>query len=217
MTKILLFYSLLTTAIIALVGTPLLRENSRLRQNQDALTERVAHYRTKADEAAASVRVLRLRCGEFEQARVADAERIERLGVRLRRLEAVAKTATTTDVAMRAVLRDTVVVRDTVYRPVLSWRTERGLTLDTIPVRDTVGRFRWSDGWVSVEGRIADGVVECSVHSVDTLRQVVHRVPRRLLGIPCGVKCLRQEVVSSNPHTQIVYSEYIMIERRRRR
>ena len=77
MTKILLFYSLLTTAIIALVGTPLLRENSRLRQNQDALTEQVSLYRTKADEAAASVRVLRLRCGEFEQARAADAERID--------------------------------------------------------------------------------------------------------------------------------------------
>ena len=64
---------------------------------------------------------------------------------------------------------------------------------------------------------MVDGAVECWVRSVDTLRQVVHRVPRRLLGIPCGVKCLRQEVVSSNPHTQIVYSEYIMIERRRRR
>ena len=50
---------------------------------------------------------------------------------------------------------------------------------------DSLRRFRWSDPWVTVEGIL----------------------------IRWGTKALRQEIISSNPHTRIVYSEYIRIER----
>ena len=49
----------------------------------------------------------------------------------------------------------------------------------------------------------------CRIESVDTLRQIVHRVPRRFLFIRFGTKAVRQEIVSSNPHTRIVYAEYV--------
>ena len=52
-----------------------------------------------------------------------------------------------------------------------------------------------------------------SIRSVDTLRQAVHRIPRRFLFIRWGTKALRQEIVSTNPHTRIVYAEYVKIER----
>jgi hypothetical protein len=74
---------------------------------------------------------------------------------------------------------------------------------------DTVRSFRWRDPWVTVEGRIRGDSVACRVESVDTLRQVVHRVPRRFLFIRFGTKAVRQEIVSSNPHTRIVYAEYV--------
>ena len=48
---------------------------------------------------------------------------------------------------------------------------------------------------------------------LEILRQVVHRIPRRFLFIRWGTKALRQEIVPSNPHTRIVYSEYVKIER----
>ena len=53
----------------------------------------------------------------------------------------------------------------------------------------------------------------CRIRSVDTLRQAVHRIPRRFLFIRWGTKALRQEIVSTNPHTRIVYAEYVKIER----
>ena len=53
----------------------------------------------------------------------------------------------------------------------------------------------------------------CSIACIDTLRQVVHRIPRRFLFIRWGTKALRQEIVSTNPHTRIVYAEYVKIER----
>ena len=67
--------------------------------------------------------------------------------------------------------------------------------------------------WVTVDGIISADSVECRVESIDTLRQIVHRVPRRFLFIKFGTKALRQEIVSTNPHSKIVFTEYIKIER----
>lgn len=188
MKKYLFAYAVLATASLFFACRHYRAENRRLVENQTALAADVAHYRTRLGTEAASVQALRLRCGEFETLRAADAGEIRRLGIRIRRLEAAAKAVAVTDAEIRTPLRDTVVVR----------------IHDTLPVRDTARVFRWRDTWVSVEGRI---------RSVDTLRQAVHRIPRRFLFIRWGTKALRQEIVSTNPHTRIVYAEYVKIER----
>ena len=107
------------------------------------------------------------------------------------------RTRLATKVEIRTPVRDTVVVR----------------LRDTLVVRDTLRLFRWRDAWVRVEGAVTADSVLCRVESADTLRQVVHRIPRRFLFIRWGTKALRQEIVPSNPHTRIVYSEYVKIER----
>lgn len=196
MRKFLFVYALAATALLAGSVRHYRTENRRLARNQEALAADVERYRTRSGEAAASVQALRLRCSEFEALRAEDAARIERLGVKLRRLEAAAKAAVRSEVEVRAPLRDTVVVR----------------LRDTVVLRDTVRRFRWHDAWVTVEGEVAADSLRCRVRSVDTLRQVVHRIPRRFLFIRWGTKALRQEIVTSNPHARIVYSEYVKIE-----
>ena len=190
MRRFLFCYALLATALLLAGYRRHRSETQRLLQNQSALSAETEHYRIRCGEEAASVQVLRLRCAEFERLRAADAERIRALGVRLRRLEAA---------ATRTPLRDTVIVRQR----------------DTLLVRDTVRLFRWRDAWVRVEGAIGADSVRCRVESVDTLRQIVHRIPRRFLFIRWGTKALRQEIVSTNPHTRIVCSEYVRIERAR--
>lgn len=197
MKKYLLLYAVVVTALLIGVYRRYHTENRRLAQNQTALTAGIAHYRTKAGAEAASVQALRLRCGEFESLRAADAEEIRRLGIRIRRLEAAAKAVTETKAEVRMPLRDTVVVRGH----------------DSLPMRDTLRVFRWRDPWVSIEGRIGRDSVACRIRSVDTLRQVVHRIPRRFLFIRWGTKALRQEIVSTNPHTRIIHAEYVKIER----
>lgn len=170
------------------------RERRRLESNQTALMSDVEIYRTKAGKAAASNMVLNLRVSELERFRAADAESIRDLGIKLKRVESTAKTATATVVKLRAKLRDTAVVRETPAGAVII---------------DSMQTFRWRDPWVTVEGRIRGDSADCRVESVDTLRQVVHRVPRRFLFIRFGTKAVRQEIVSSNPHTRIVYAEYV--------
>jgi hypothetical protein len=50
----------------------------------------------------------------------------------------------------------------------------------------------------------------------DTIYQVVHRVPRRFLFFRFGTKAIRQDVWTSNPNSEIVYTEYIELEKPRR-
>ena len=161
MKKYLFAYAVLATALLFFTCRHYRAENRRLVENQTALTADVTRYRTRLGAEAASVQALRLRCGEFETLRAADAEQIRRLGIRLRRLEAAAKAVAVTD----------------------------------------------------AEGRIGRDSAACRIRSVDTLRQAVHRIPRRFLFIRWGTKALRQEIVSTNPHTRIVYAEYVKIER----
>ena len=183
MKKYLFAYAVLATALLFFTCRHYRAENRRLVENQTALAADVTRYRTRLGAEAASVQALRLRCGEFETLRAADAEEIRRLGIRLRRLEAAAKAVAVTDAEIRT------------------------------PLRDTVRMFRWRDPWISVEGRIGRDSAACRIRSVDTLRQAVHRIPRRFLFIRWGTKALRQEIVSTNPHTRIVYAEYVKIER----
>lgn len=191
MKKYLVLYSLVVTVVAVWGGKFLFEELSRVKGNNSALIGEVERFRTKANQAAASVQVLRLKVGEYEEIMAEDAEKIRRMGIKIRRLESASKNATSMQVEVAAPLRDTVVVRDS-------------MRMDSLHI------FRWSDHWTSVEGLIARDSVVCRVHSVDTLHQVVHRIPRKFLFFRFGTKALRQQIVSSNPHTTVVYSEYIL-------
>lgn len=191
MRKILFVYALCAT-LVAVWGFSRHREAQRLDNNQTALMEQVRHYRTSLDESAASVQSLQLRCDEFRRLRADDARRIQELGIKLKRLESSSVMATATEVETVTPLRDTIILRD------------------------TIRLFEWRDPWVRVEGLILNDSVRCRVESVDTLRQVVHRVPRKFLFIKYGTKAIRQEIISSNPHTRILYSEYIELKKSRK-
>lgn len=123
MQKHLLLYAVCVTALLLCNYRHYRIQNQRLTQNQNALTTEATHYRTRAGEEAASAQVLRLRCAEFEELRANDAERIHRLDICLRRLEAIAKATTTTVLNVTAPLHDTVIVR----------------------LRDALRLFRWRD------------------------------------------------------------------------
>lgn len=197
MRKILFYYSVVATLLLlvcALFLRNTLGEAARLRSNNEVLTSETQLYRTCLNESAASVMALQLKVKEYREQHARDVKRIKTLGVRLRRVESIATAATQTEVEAMAPLRDTIF-----YDRLLP---------------DTASLFRWSDSWVRIDGTIRGGNVECRVESIDTLRQIIHRVPRRFLFFRYGTKAIRQEIVSSNPHTRIVYAEYIELPRR---
>jgi hypothetical protein len=164
----------------------------RLRSNNEALQSRVLLYRTKNNKSAASIAEMRLTISELrKQHRDALAE-IESLGIRLRRVERYARSVTATTI------RDTVVIS----------------TLTPSETLPSPRSIDYRDAWTTIRGEILGDSLAIEVTTRDTLHQVVHRIPRRFLGIPFGTKMLRQEVWSSNPHTEVVYTEYIRLKGR---
>ena len=196
MKKSLLIYAVGATLLL-IVGATILHhradEIARLRNNCEALTSETKFYKTRLGESAASVMALQLDLDEYRERHEQDLKRIRSLDIRLRRIESVSKTATKSEVEFVAPRCDTVILHD------------------------TLSLFRWNDAWTNVEGIIRGEEVECKVESVDTLHQVIHRVPHKFWFIRYGTKAIRQEIVSSNPHTRIVYAEYIELPKRRKK
>lgn len=175
--------------VAGLIIISLQRDNRRLEQNLRALDESVTLYRTRADKSAASVRALEFTIAEFKELRRRDAEQIRDLGIRLRRAESYARSIS------RTTVRDTILLRD------------------TVTLRDTVRVFESTSPWHSLYGILRHDTMSYILQSIDTLHQVVHRVPRRFLFFRYGTKAIRQEVWSSNPNTTLIYSEYIELKR----
>ena len=189
------------TTLLLIVGAAIMRhfhiENARLSNNIEALTSETTLYKTQCDESAASVVALQLELDEYRKQHAHNTKRIKALGVKLRRVESIATTASQSALDIVSPLRDTIFI-------------ERVLS-------DTAKLFSWRDNWVRLEGMIRNDTVKCHIESVDTLRQVIHRVPRRFWFIRYGTKVIRQEITSSNPHNRIVYAEYIELPKRRQK
>ena len=148
---------------------------------------------------------------------------VRELRIKVRRLEAAATTATRTEVQITAPLEPAGPQPTAwekygagVRRAADSVKAALDREFSGLPKVPEAKIFRWADRHVSVDGIIRTDSVSCHVTSIDTLRQIVHRVPRRFLFIRWGTKAIRQEVVSSNPHTQIVYTEYIQFTKKTR-
>lgn len=196
MKKYLLIYAMGATLLLIVCVAILRHSHSevlRLRNNNEALASETKLYKTRYDDSAASVVAMQLQLKEYKRQHTYDVKQIKSLGLQLRRVESVARSATESKVKFVAPLSDTVLVRD------------------------TLSLFRWRDEWVKVEGMIGKEQVECVVESIDTLHQIIHRVPHRFLFVRYGTKAIRQEIVSSNPHSRLVYAEYIELPKRRRR
>lgn len=182
--------SILITLLAATLN--LWQDNRRLRNNQHALQQGITFYRTKANNYAASVEALSLELDEFRHLHASDAKTIRQLKIRLRDIESFARSITSTTI------RDTLILRDTI---ILSQPLLHASTTDP---HNTISATLQSD------------TLTLSLSSIDTLHQIIHRVPRRFWFIRYGTKAIRQEVWSSNPNTQLIYTEYIELPRRKR-
>lgn len=167
-------------------------ENERLTSNQTALMDKASYYETEAGKSAASVQKLSLSYSELENNYQHVCKTAEELKLKVKRLQAASTTATHTEVKVITQIRDSIVYRDGVL--------------------DSLKTFNWSDAWVDVAGEIRGRDVSLDVVSSDTITQIVHRVPKKFWFIKWGTKAIRQEIVSSNPHTKITYTEYIELK-----
>lgn len=202
------------TVVAGAVILSLARDNRRLRSNIAALDEGITYYRTRLDASAASVARMQLTISELRRERRHDTEQIRSLGLRLRRVESYATAATVTSVALTLpITSDTATIMPQSQHDSTLLGRQRQNVQDMYDVRESQRRFTYTTPWLHIAGVLRGDTLNLDYQMVDTLRQVVHRVPRRFLFFRFGTKGIRQEVWSSNPHTRLVYSEYIELGR----
>lgn len=183
---------IVSTTLFSYVGK-LKYEKERLSGNQQALMEKIEFYQTEAGKSAASVQKLELSKSELEEHCSDLMQTIDQLNIKVKRLEAASTTATETDIDISTSVRDSIIYRDTSFVKIQA--------------------IDWMDPWVKVKGVLyPDRKLELNINSVDTLVQIVHRVPKKWWFFRWGTKAIRQEIISSNPHTKIVYTEYIELK-----
>lgn len=196
--------AVVVAAIVALVVQHgkikhLRAERDTYQTNTQVLMEDIKRYQTKDSLNVATIGVLELKLSEFKKYRAEDAELIKSLKVKNRDLEAVTTAQMQTISELRAELKDSIV-----YLP--------GDTVERV-----VKCIEYRDRYLDVVGCIIDNVFSGEVVSRDSLTIVNTVQYKRFWGFLWKTKKVKNrqiDVVSKNPHTQIMGVEYIEIEKK---
>lgn len=172
-------------------------ERDRYRGNTETLLSDVERYRVKDSLNAARVQSLELTVKEYERFRADDAALIKQLKQRNRDLAAVNKTQSQTIIDLRAVPRDTVVlVRDSIITPAVA--------------------VHCGDAWFDFDGILTADQFTGKLTNRDSLLLAETVKYRRFLGFLWKTRKVEDrqlDVVSKNPHTEIMGIEHVVIEK----
>lgn len=169
-------------------------ERDRYKQNNTALLSDIERIKVDSTTMAVDAKVLRLTVDEYERFRAADAEKIRRLGVKIKNLQVATKHQLEVAAPINAVIRDTVFIRDTV--PVVRQKVE------------TVSPH------IQLEGVIDSDSLRGNIRLPVTLQQTVWVEYKRKCIFWKKVKAIHQTISSDNPYVDIRYSEYIQIDKK---
>lgn len=172
------------------------QERNRYERNTESLLLDVEQYKTRDSLNAAKVGALELTIQEYERFRAADAQLIKTLQTKNRDLTAVTTAQSQTIMELSAVPRDTVIIRDSVAMPAVAVHT--------------------GDAWFDFDGILTDQEFTGTLINRDSLLVAETVQYKRFLGFLWKTKRIKNkqiDVVSKNPHTTIMGTEYIEIEK----
>ena len=166
-------------------------ERDRYLSNTTALLSEVKRMQVDSATMALDAKTLQLTLDEYKRFRAEDAATIKRLGIKVKNLEAAARHDMEVTGPIDAIVRDTIIIRDTA--PILRQKVEM-LTPH-----------------IELSGIIEDERLKGSIRIPVTLNQAGW-VDSRGWWFWKRVKALHQTISSDNPYVEIKYSEYIKIK-----
>ena len=187
------------SVVLSLLGNRirvLTEERNRYKGNTEQLLGDVQFYKVRDSLNAARVQSLDLTLKEYERFRAEDAAEIEQLKRRNRDLTAVNKTQSQTILQLQAIPRDTVIIRDSIPIPAVA--------------------VHCGDAWYDFDGLLTAREFTGTLSNRDSLVLAETVQYRRFLGFlwkTSRVKDRRLDVLSKNPHTQIMGIEFVHIEK----
>lgn len=193
-------YSFLIIAVLSGITISLLRSRQRLieerdsyKSNTEALISEVRRIQTDSSTMALDIKTLTMSLDEYKRFRAEDEEKIKKLGIRIKDLEATAKHNVEVDAPIDAEIKDSVMIRDTV--PVFL----KAVRMDT--------------PYLKINGIIENDRLTGKINLPVTLNQAFWiEYKHKFLWWRWKVKAIHQTISSDNPYVEIKYSEYIKIK-----
>lgn len=169
-------------------------ERDKYRNNTETLMSEAEMFRVRDSLNAAKVGALELTLREFRQYRAEDAALIKSLKARNHDLAAINSAQSQTIIELSSVPRDTVIIRDSIK----------------IPAR----AVHCGDRWFDFDGVITDDSFSGTLRNRDSLLLAeTVRYGRFLWWRTKKVKERELSVLSKNPHTEIIGTEYVFIKK----
>ena len=171
-------------------------DRDRYRNNTETLLSDVERFRVQDSLSAARVQSLELTVQEFKRFRAEDAALIQSLKKRNQDLASINSAQSQTIIALQAIPRDTVVIRDSVKVPDVA--------------------VHCGDAWFDFDGILTEREFTGTLANRDSLMIAETVQYKRFLGFlwkTNKVKAREMNAVSKNPHTEILGMEYIVIEK----
>lgn len=193
-------YTFLIIAVLSGITISLPRSRQRLieerdsyKSNTEALMSEVRRIQADSSTMALDIKTLTMSLDEYKRFRTEDEEKIKKLGIRIKDLEATAKHNVEVDAPIDAEIKDSVMIRDTV--PVF---------LKTV---------RMDTPYLKINGIIENDRLTGKINLPVTLNQAFWiEYKHKFLWWRWKVKAIHQTISSDNPYVEIKYSEYIKIK-----
>jgi len=173
------------------------KERDRYKKNTEALLTDVEFYRTKDSLSAARVESLELTVKEYERFRAEDAVLIKSLQKKNRDLASVNKTQSETIINLQSVPKDTVII------------TKDSLIIPAVKIHS-------GDAWYDFDGLLTKEEFVGTLQNRDSLVVAETVKYKRFLGFLWKTKQIKDrqvDVISKNPHTEILGVEHITISK----
>ena len=172
-------------------------ERDRYAGNTAALLSDIERYRVRDSLNAARVQSLELTIKEYERFRAEDAALIKELKQRNRDLSAVNKTQSQTIIDLRAIPKDTIIIaKDSLIIPAV--------------------KIHSGDAWYDFDGLLTKEEFTGTLRNRDSLVVAETVKYKRFLGFLWKTKQIKDrqgDVISKNPHTEILGVEHITISK----
>ena len=193
-------YTFLIIAVLSGITISLLRSRQRLieekdsyKSNTEALMSEVRRIQADSSTMALDIKTLTMSLDEYKRFRAEDEEKIKKLGIRIKDLEAAAKHNVEVDAPIDAEIKDSVIIKD------------------TIPV--FIKAIRMDTPFLKINGTIENDRLTGKINLPVTLNQAFWiEYKHKFLWWRWKVKAIHQTISSDNPYVEIKYSEYIKIK-----
>ena len=193
-------YTFLIIAVLSGITISLLRSRQRLieekdsyKSNTEALMSEVRRIQADSSTMALDIKTLTMSLDEYKRFSAEDEEKIKKLGIRIKDLEAAAKHNVEVDAPIDAEIKDSVIIKD------------------TIPV--FIKAIRMDTPFLKINGTIENDRLTGKINLPVTLNQAFWiEYKDKFLLWRWKVKAIHQTISSDNPYVEIKYSEYIKIK-----